>query len=169
MGISASQPLRDEHRALLPELGVLRVAADAVGSAEAVEQLELALRPVDRHLLPHMAAEDAVLYPAIDTLIASNATVGMHYDHNEIRRRVDTLKTLRRPPETDPTPPHQFQAALYGLDAVIRLHLDEEEQLYYPLLDAKLSAEQAADLIGSMHQVERDLYQQANREPLKQQ
>jgi N-acetylglucosamine malate deacetylase 2 len=39
-----SQPLRDEHRALLPELAALRVAADAVGRPDGPEHAERARR-----------------------------------------------------------------------------------------------------------------------------
>ena len=165
MGISATQPLRDAHRALLPELGVLRIAADAVGSADGAEQFDLALRLLERHLLPHMAAEEAALYPTIDRLSGNDATVALRHDHSEIRRRITTLGSLRRSTEPSAMLQHLLRAALYGLDAIIGLHLDREEHLYYPLLDANLSPEESADLVTAIHRIERDLHLRANEMP----
>ncbi|HET6949917.1 MAG TPA: hemerythrin domain-containing protein [Acidimicrobiales bacterium] len=67
----ATEPLRDEHRALLPELAALCVAADAVGSPAATAQLDRTQRLLERHLLPHMAAEEAALDPTIDRLVGT--------------------------------------------------------------------------------------------------
>ena len=39
---------------------------------------------------------------------------------------------------------------LYGLYALIDLHFAKEEEVYLPILDAHLSAEQAAELFHNM-------------------
>jgi iron-sulfur cluster repair protein YtfE (RIC family) len=163
--IPATQPLRDEHRALLPELGALRVAADAVGSPAAAEQLDRARRLLDRHLLPHMAAEEATLYLTINRLAGNDATATMRRDHDEIRKRIGALDPLRGSSGPDSGAEGELRAALYGLDAIIRLHLAKEEELYYPLLDTQLSGDEAAQLVAEVHEVERDLYHQATGTP----
>jgi iron-sulfur cluster repair protein YtfE (RIC family) len=163
--IPATQPLRDEHRALLPELGALRVAADAVGSPVAGEQLDRAWRLLHRHLLPHMAAEEATLYPTIDRLVGNDATATMRRDHDEIRKRIGALDALRSSDEPDSGAQGELRAVLYGLDAIVRLHLAKEEELYYPLLDTQLSGDEAAELVTAVHEVERDLYHQATGTP----
>ncbi len=154
----ASEPLRDEHRALLPEISALRAAADAVGTPAAGERLESACRLLDQHLVPHMAAEEAALYPRIDELTGTDATATMRHDHEEIRRRMVTLRELQG--RTGAGVDSELRAALYGLDAIVRLHLAKEEALYYPLLDAKLGGSEAAEVVTAVHRVERDLYRQ---------
>lgn len=161
----ASQPLRDEHRALLPEIRALRVAADAVGTASAGARLESARRLLDRHLVPHMAAEDTALYPRIDELAGTDATVTMRRDHDEIRRRIADLDALQGRSDVDAAVDSELRAALYGLDAIVQLHLAKEEELYYPLLDAHLDGSEAVELVTAVHRVERDLYQQQIERP----
>ena len=157
-----TQPLRDEHRALLPELASVRAAADAVGTAAASEQLERAHRLLVRHLIPHMIAEEAVLYPAIDRLAGSSATTTLRRDHDEIRRRIAQLDNKLSGADTDHD--SEVRAALYGLDAIVRLHLAKEEELYFPLLDRHLDDQGATEIVAAMHEVERDRYQHAKPE-----
>ena len=148
-----TQPLRDEHRALLPELSALRDAADAVGTPVAGEHLERANRLLRRHLFPHMIAEEEVLYPAIDRVAGSPATATLLRDHAEIRRRTAQLEAATQEPGT--TRDNERRAALYGLDAIVRLHLANEEELHYPLLDEHLDEQAAAELVAAMHEAER--------------
>lgn len=157
----ATQPLRDEHLALLPELGALRAAADAIGSPAADEHLDRARRLLDRHLLPHMAAEEEALYPTIDRLVGGDATATLRHDHDEIRRRISTLGALRGSSEHGTAVDRELRATLYGLDAIVQLHLAKEEALYFPLLDAKLSSDEADDVVTAIHRTERDLYHDA--------
>jgi iron-sulfur cluster repair protein YtfE (RIC family) len=148
-----TQPLRDEHLALLPELSALRLAAEAVGTPAAGEHLERARRLLVRHLYPHMAAEDEVLYPTIDRLVGADATDTMRLDHEEIRRRTTRLEEALR--EDTTVQDAALRSELYGLDAIIRLHLMKEEQLYYPILDGALDDPGAAELVANLHEAER--------------
>lgn len=158
----ASQPLRDEHRALLPELGAMRAAADAVGTPAGGEELDRALRLLHRHLLPHMRAEEAVLYPTIDRITGHDATATMRHDHDEIRERIDALDSLRADAAPgDASTQRALRAALYGLDAIVRSHLAKEEDLFHPLLD-ELGAD-ADGIATSIHEFERQLYRDAAR------
>lgn len=156
----ATQPLRDEHRALLPELCALGSAGDAVGTPGCGEALERACRLLERHLLPHMFAEETALYPTIDRLTRADATAAMRHDHGEIRRRIADLGALRASDAADRAVQRDLRAALYGLDAIVRLHLAKEEELLYPFLDAHLSRSEAATVVAELHRVERDLYQE---------
>lgn len=149
-----TQPLRDEHLALLPELAALRTAADAIGSPNAVEQIERAHRLIDRHLLPHMTAEERALYPMINALSQDvDVTATLRRDHDEIRRLAARLAAPAA--ESDD---NDLRATLYGLDAIVRLHMATEEELYYPLIDESLDEATAATVIGSVHAVEHDLH-----------
>lgn len=159
----ATQPLRDEHRALLPEIGSLRAAADAVGTPAGDEAFERACRLLERHLLPHLEAEEGSLYPTIDRLSGGHATATMWHDHDEIRRRAAELRGLRQGPEASAK--NDVRAALYGLDAIVRLHVTKEEELLYPLLDQHLGRLEAAQLIEAVHRTERQLYQREGEHP----
>lgn len=154
----ATQPLRDEHSALLPELGALRVAADAVGTREGPETLDRACRLLDRHLLPHMKAEETTLYPTIDRILGTDATVTMRHDHEEIRRRIADLYAIRGSGVSDANTDRDLRAALYGLAAIVRLHLSKEEELYYPILDERLRGAEGVEVVNALHAAERDLY-----------
>ena len=88
--VSPTQPLREEHKELLPHIEQLRAAADQVGEAPT----EDVRRAVDgahnflvSHLIPHAEAEDAALYPVVARFLgAPDATATMRRDHVEIGR-----------------------------------------------------------------------------------
>jgi hypothetical protein len=44
----------------------------------------------------------------------------------------------------------ELRRVLYGLFALVELHFAKEEEVYLPILDANLTAEQAADLFHKM-------------------
>ncbi|MFD0788353.1 hemerythrin domain-containing protein, partial [Micromonospora azadirachtae] len=100
-----------------------------------------ALREVHRRLveevLPHEAAEEQRLYPALAGPLGSDeATSTMSREHVEISRLVDRIGGhLARQPDgrlrADEVP--DLLAAMYGLDAVLRLHLAQEEEDYFSL------------------------------------
>ncbi len=150
-----SQPLRDEHLALLPELSSVRDAADVIGTATAGEHTRRALRLLERLLYPHMAAEDEVLYPAIDRIMGCEATATMRRDHDEIRRRTAQLQATV---STEFDQDSELRSAWYGLDAIIHLHMAKEEELYYPILDRHLDGPATAELVAAMHRAARQHY-----------
>lgn len=152
-----TQPLRDEHRALLPELEVLRIAADALTTdrARALELVDAATRMLDRHLVPHADAEEAVLYPLVEHLLDDNLFVtAMIHDHGEVRRLHGELWWLRQQMADGTVPAsigNELRRVLYGLHALIRVHFDKEERLLLPVIDERLSEENAHALIAAMH------------------
>ncbi len=91
----STQPLRDEHQELLPNVEELRKTADMIGEAPRdVEQrkLEESYRFLSQHLRPHAEAEEKVLYPTVEKLMgASEATATMKRDHVEIIRLTKEL------------------------------------------------------------------------------
>ena len=75
-----TQPLRDEHRELVPHIDALRTVADGVGDVPLVETrrgLDEAYLFLTRHLIPHAQAEDSALYPVVaQAMGAPEATAG---------------------------------------------------------------------------------------------
>ncbi|MEH1012967.1 heavy metal translocating P-type ATPase [Micromonospora sp. CPCC 206060] len=143
-----------EHAGLRGVLTGLRGAADLVATRPDADQVVPTLRAVHRRLvdevLPHETAEEQRLYPALaGPLGSAEATATMSRSHVEIHRLIDRIGGHLDQPGTHPAPdgdaaagpggrlhPDQVPdllASLYGLDAVLRLHLTQEEEDYFSL------------------------------------
>lgn len=146
-----------EHVAFGRHIDDLRRLADDCGDervAAVVGDLDGALAFLEQELLPHAAAEDAVLYPAVASVLGSpEATATMTRDHVEIARLVDELRRHRDELLTPlvPTATHEVQRLLYGLHAILVLHVAKEEELYLPLLERALDPEGAQALLAAVH------------------
>ncbi len=145
------QPLREEHAELLPHIESLRTTADLVGSLSADDlavRVEEAYEFLRGHLVPHAAAEEAALYPAVDEAMANpGATATMARDHLEVLRLIDQLGQLRSATALSrPDRETNLRRVLYGLYAILELHFAKEEEIYLPLLEATLDPASAAAL-----------------------
>jgi hemerythrin-like domain-containing protein len=138
------QPLRlfaeQEHQALSRGLNRVHDLACAVG-VESGPQLSSdvfdVLLWIDRTLEPHLAWEDRWLYPEIEHRLGTSwATRASVFDHGQVRRCADQL---RRDRSTLPPNPHDARSVLrkdlFGLETLVRAHLEREEQFLLPLLD----------------------------------
>ena len=154
---SVTQPLRDEHKELFPHIERIQVVADQVGTAT-YEVLDQGLNEVYQflalHLIPHAQAEDAALYPVVARVMgAPEAPDTMRRDHVEIGRLVAELGALRLHLSKDKLGPAELRSlrrVLYGLYALVRVHFAKEEEVYLPLLDARLSANEAEAMFHAM-------------------
>lgn len=166
-----TQPLREEHAELLPYIEELRTTADAVG-VESLPTVRAGVEEVydflTHHLIPHAEAEDAVLYPAVAKLIgagepiagleglAATPTTGtMSREHVVVGGLVQELAALRAGLEgatLGPPTAAALRRILYGLYTLVKTHFDNEEAIYLPLIDAKLSPEQGHELFESMEE-----------------
>ena len=156
--VTVTQPLREEHKELWPHVEVLRTTADAVGEAP----LESLQRAVDqaydflaRHLIPHAQAEDRALYPVIQQVMgAPEATATMSRDHVEVGRLTEELGALRAQlaggVSITGSQAKALRRVLYGLYALVKVHFAKEEEVYLPLLDARLSAAEAQAMFEAM-------------------
>ncbi|MCX5070406.1 hemerythrin domain-containing protein [Micromonospora lupini] len=130
-----------EHQAVRDVLAGLRDTADLVAADPASPRCLPAVRETHRRLsdkvLPHEAAEERQLYPALaDPLGSGEATSTMSRAHVEIRRQVDLLGAQLAQTADGRLRPDQVPdllATLYGLDAVLRLHLAQEEEEFFSL------------------------------------
>jgi iron-sulfur cluster repair protein YtfE (RIC family) len=152
-----TQPLRDEHSELLPELETLRVAAEAAGTLpprELSRLVDMAYEFLAYHLIPHAQAEDRALYPVVGRAMgAAEATATMSRDHVEVGRLTEELSSLRSAVaagQVGEGETRDLRRVLYGLYALVRLHFAKEEEIYLPILDARLSASEAADMFDAM-------------------
>ena len=155
---SLAQPLRDEHKELIPHVERILEVADSIPDAP-LEKIREGVQEVydflAHHLVPHAQAEDAALYPAVQRALGSpDATRTMTRDHVEVGRYVDELSRLK-----DMVSAQNFKAlqrVLYGVYALVKVHFAKEEEVYIPILEHWLTSEQAADMFEKMEHAARD-------------
>lgn len=152
-----TQPLRDEHRELLPEVETIRRVADSVGDVP-IETLSDGVERVQdflsRRLIPHAKAEDLAMYPVVGRVLgALEATATMSRDHVEIGGLAEQLAALRpelAAAELEPDVERALRRILYGLYELVRVHFEEEEEIFLPILDARLTEAEAREMFVSM-------------------
>ncbi|HEX5827519.1 MAG TPA: heavy metal translocating P-type ATPase [Candidatus Limnocylindrales bacterium] len=134
--------LADEHRALAPALAQIRALADGLGSMpgeEAKARLEALRSFLVDDLVPHEEREDREVFPLLAKAVGNDdVTAALHRTHSEIFHLVRfTDRLVREVPPEGPSPEDltDLRRVLYGLDAILRLHMAQEEELYVALAD----------------------------------
>ncbi len=148
-----SASLRHEHRELAPHIGRIRTVADRLDVVEpgvAGEELRAISSFLTRDLVPHEELEDRSVFPMLAKAIGNDdATAALHRTHREIfhlarlyARLVDELPASG--PTRDDLP--DLRRVLYGLHAILQLHMAQEEELYLGLGDEHPAGESPAHL-----------------------
>ena len=156
--MSSLEPLRREHRELIPHIEALRGVADKVGTVPAdvlAGLVEDSLRFLTHHLVPHARAEDAALYPLVDKALGAGATATMSREHEEVVSLTGELQRAHdrlRAGEGVDAVANDLRRLLYGLYTLVRVHFAEEEEVYLPVLEEHLTPAQVDDLLTAMHQ-----------------
>ena len=152
-----TQPLRDEHQELFPHIESLQQAGDLISNnptPSTIEGVQTAYRFLTHHLIPHAQAEDKALYPVVQKVMgASQATATMSRDHVEVGRLTDELGGFQAVVNQPSITTEQAQALrriLYGLYTLVKVHFAKEEEIYLPMLDANLTAADAAEMFSAM-------------------
>ena len=130
-----------EHAVLHPLVDRLAAIADEIGGTDAPRAADLmaeAQRLMNDEILPHELAEDAELYPRIDSALGGSDPTGtMSRTHVEIGRLAarldDTLDRIEGLPADEEV--GEARGLLYGLAAVLELHFAQEEENYLSLAD----------------------------------
>lgn len=132
------EQLRREHAALSPLLDRLRDLADRLpqlSGVTAASELVDAVDSLDQRLLPHERADDLEVYARLAPLLGGeDPLAAMSGAHREIFRMVRSLREMVSDLPRDGTNPLQVQAIqrlLYGLEAIVRLHCAQEEELFH--------------------------------------
>ena len=90
-------------------------------------------------LLPHEVEEDRTIHPSLATALGTDdAVAALHGTHNEIFRLARLFTGLvEELPAEGPSPEDwpDLRRVLYGLDAILRLHMAQEEELYASITD----------------------------------
>ncbi|MET0772947.1 MAG: heavy metal translocating P-type ATPase, partial [Candidatus Limnocylindrales bacterium] len=139
---ATSAGLVEAHRGLASGIARLRTTADQLGSLQPAETMT-ELRAIDAfltdELLPHEQEEDDTVHPSLAAAMGNDeATAAFHGTHNEIYRLArifhDLVEAL---PDEGPEGEDlaELRRALYGLNAILRLHQSQEEELYASVTD----------------------------------
>lgn len=150
-----TRPLREEHQQIRPRLEVLKRAARAVGTSHEADlpaALDPAIAFLESELLPHMDAENRILFPVISRILGSpHAVEGMVHDHREIARQAREVERLRqRLGLDDPADRDELRSVLSTLHTLVVLHCAKEEDVLVPVLENGLLQQDAAALFAEM-------------------
>jgi heavy metal translocating P-type ATPase len=146
-GITAlGEHLRQEHALLRPRLQRLREVVDRLDELPP-EEVRAELEEIRRFLLdevlPHEEAEDATLYPAIARLLGGHDPTGtMSRAHLEIAHLVRIFTRLADGVGADGLEAddrRELRRVLYGLYAILQLHLAQEEESFFSLIEPQPS------------------------------
>lgn len=153
-------PLRESRRPLYDGLRQLQVAAsavDAAGQAAALDALDAALGYLQRDLVPACRAEEATLFIAVEGAMAAvYSTRVMAAQHASIAAMVADLAQVAGAARAggDVTAYRRYLLPLlYGLYALVRAHLEAEDDAYLPLLDEHLSESQVGMIVDNMRRM----------------
>ena len=149
-----TQPLRDEHKELIPHIEQILEVANSIPEAS-LEQIRTGVAKVYEflayHLIPHAQAEEAALYPTVQKVLGSpEATQTMSRDHVEVGRYVEELGGLQS--KLSAREFKSLQRVLYGLYALVKVHFAKEEEVYLPILDERLSPQDAREMFEAMEE-----------------
>lgn len=147
-----TQPLRDEHKELIPHIEKILEVANRIPEAP-VEEIREGVKEVYEflayHLIPHAQAEEAALYPTVQKVLGSpDSTRTMSRDHVEVDRYVAELAQLQQ--DLSPQYFKALQRVLYGVYALVKVHFAKEEEVYLPILEERLTPEEARKMFEAM-------------------
>jgi len=134
--------LRDQHQALAPLIERIgRLGTALPGLAPQALKTELARLLAELHgmLLPHEREDDAALYPELARMIGGEDPLApMNHTHREIYRLVRVLDRIgaqlaSQAMDANGLQLRELQRTLHALDAILRMHFAQEEELYQNL------------------------------------
>ncbi|KVL28957.1 cation transporter [Burkholderia territorii] len=132
------EQLKREHAALSPLLDEIRNLADRMpqlSGAAIGSELAGMIDSLDERLLPHERADDLDVYARLAPLLGGeDPLAAMSGAHREIFTMVRSLRQMAADLPRDGTSAVQVQAIqrlLYGLEAIVRLHCAQEEELFH--------------------------------------
>ncbi|QYY33682.1 heavy metal translocating P-type ATPase (plasmid) [Cupriavidus pinatubonensis] len=132
--------LKAEHAELEPILDRVRALADAlprVTAEKAAAELTNLSQTLNQVLVPHERRDDTQLYPGMARLLGGDdplaALSGMHREIFRVTRLLDRIVANLPSDGPDETSARELQRLLYGLDAILRLHCAQEDELYFVL------------------------------------
>lgn len=135
-----SARLRAEHDELIPRLSSIQDAADLLDTMTQNESIN-ALKSIESFLvdevLPHESADEKIIYPQLSMVLPGDDPMStMSRTHREIFHLVDLYQRhLADMSDEGPEPADlvDLRRVLYSIHAILRLHFEQEEELYFTL------------------------------------
>jgi hemerythrin-like domain-containing protein len=130
-----------EHRDLVRGINHIHEVACEIGSRTSTELSAHVLGVLDwldRVLEPHIAWEEGWLYPEIDARTGTPwATRTARFDHQQVRNATRTLRARQTLLSNRAAGDRQAETRchLFGLEALLRAHIEREERFLIPLLN----------------------------------
>lgn len=135
-----SARLQAEHEVLMPRLEEIRTVADRLDEftpAEAISCLERIRRLLLDEIVPHEIEDDRVIYPELAGVMGGDDPLGlMSRSHREIFHLIDVFDRVLTDVASngpDTADLRDLRRLLYSLHAILRLHFEQEEELYASL------------------------------------
>jgi transposase len=129
-----TEAFREAHHELREQTAELRRATErlpALTTCERAETRGRILRYLREQVDPHTKLDELVLYPEVATRLGDPlVAVSMNYDHLAIRHWIEMIAAA------DVTDGAPLQQLLYGLDALLRVHLWKENELFLASLES---------------------------------
>jgi iron-sulfur cluster repair protein YtfE (RIC family) len=147
----------EEHRHLRTGVHRIRQVAASVGKGSGASLrsgLDEVYGFLSHQLLPHIAVEERILYPVIARTEGLQETAtAMRRDHAQVAAFVRELAEVRDELarfELLPETAEDLRRLLYGLYAVLLLHMGDEEDVCLPALDRELTEERIRVLMEGL-------------------
>ena len=127
-GMASQEQFSQQHAEFRAWTDTLRAAARTIphlGEAERLAVVADLVSFLHESVEPHTRIDEQVLYPEIEARMGSPlAAAAIAYDHLAIRSWIAKLASA------DEDDVETLQELLYGLDALIRVHLWKEDELF---------------------------------------
>ncbi|CAJ0776121.1 Potassium-transporting ATPase ATP-binding subunit [Ralstonia condita] len=140
LAVDDVERLKAEHAELEPIMNRIRTVADALPHMEgAVAKAELLAldQSLAEVLLPHERRDDTQLYPDVARLLGGDdpmaAMSGMHREIFRVTTLLGRIVADISADGPEPVVTQELQRLLYGLDAILRLHCAQEDELFHVL------------------------------------
>ncbi|GHD62856.1 heavy metal translocating P-type ATPase [Jeongeupia chitinilytica] len=140
LSVTEVEHLKAEHAELGPVLDRVGWLADRLADLSgpaAVKELNELDTLLRERLLPHERQDDAELYPGIARLLGGDDPMstlsGMHREIFRLARMLTNLTDALPAEGPDEPTLKLLQGLLYSMNAIIRLHFAQEEELYFAL------------------------------------
>jgi heavy metal translocating P-type ATPase len=135
--------LKTEHEMLKPVLEQIRQTADLLETLPANQipaEIARLNEVLQNELIPHEDRDDMQTYPDVARLIGGDDPMAaMSRGHREIRRLARLLQRISgdlRSEGPDVKSRAEILRVLHGMDAILRLHFAQEDEIYHGLAEA---------------------------------
>jgi|GEM_PF-895827 len=152
-----TEEIREHHKHLEQRLEGYWKAVEALDRFSAQERMQLQdfMEFLKLELLPHAEAEEKHLYRKVGEVMKNPMfTRTMEVDHEAIKAYIHELEgeIAQAYKESAQQQVKKIQKVANKLEGILAVHFRKEEEVYLPILDGKLSAEEIEkDVITPMH------------------